>query len=319
MQRACDTVGNRCHRTINSIRAGLRASFCSASIAGLAVLWTSANLAAQDSAGDGNAGADGAAVLADPEEFQAAAASEGVASQPSEEPAIAPGDTILEWAFRSLGWSYSLIFLSLSFTLVALFVMNLLTARRENVVPTRLITEFEQQVAEGRFREAYDLSRTDESFLGRVLSSGLAKLSAAGYPQAVEAMQEVGEEESMKLEHRLSYMALIGTISPMIGLFGTVHGMILSFQVIAASTQSPRPAELARGISTALFTTLVGLFIAIPAIAAYNILRNRVARLVLDVGIVSENLIGRVQAAAAKRPAAAKPAGPAPAAPQPAP
>src|SRR6056297_1971381 len=108
-------------------------------------------------------------------------------------------------------------------------------------------------------------------------------------------MQEVGEEESMKLEHRLSYMALIGNISPMIGLFGTVQGMIASFQVIAISNSTPEPSKLADGISTALFTTLIGLAIAIPAIAAYNILRNRVSRLLLEVGVTSENLMSRFE------------------------
>jgi biopolymer transport protein ExbB len=99
----------------------------------------------------------------------------------------------------------------------------------------------------------------------------------------------------MKLEHRLSYMALIGTVSPMIGLLGTVQGMIASFNVIATATAAPKPSELAAGISTALFTTLVGLFIAIPAIAAYGILRNRIDRLVLEVGIISEGLMSRFQ------------------------
>ncbi len=121
-----------------------------------------------------------------------------------------------------------------------------------------------------------------------------AKLSS-GYDQAIEAMQEVGEEENMKLEHRLSYMALIGTISPMVGLLGTVQGMIKSFNVIATSPTTPKPSELAEGISTALFTTLIGLAIAIPAIAAYNLLRNRVAQLVLEVGILSEGLMSRFQ------------------------
>jgi len=218
--------------------------------------------------------------------------------------------TVLSWAFESLGWSYSIIFLSLSFTLVALFVMNVLTARRENVLPRDLIEQFEQRLNERQYQEAYELAKQDESFLGRVLSAGLAKLSIAGYGQAIEAMQEVGEEENMKLDHRLSYMALIGTISPMIGLLGTVHGMILSFQIIATSTTAPKPAELAKGISTALFTTLVGLFIAIPAIAAYNILRNRVARLVLEVGIVSDGLMSRFQNVGTRRPTAGPQAGP---------
>ncbi|WP_153557911.1 MotA/TolQ/ExbB proton channel family protein [Roseimaritima sediminicola] len=202
--------------------------------------------------------------------------------------------TFLGWIVDSLGWGYLLIFLALSFTLVSLLVMNLLASRRENLVPQELVDGFEEKLNEKEFQAAYDMARTDESVLGQVLSAGLAKLSR-GYNRALEAMQEVGEEESMKLDHRLSYMALIGNLSPMIGLFGTVHGMIKSFQVIAIAGSTPEPAELAKGISTALLTTLVGLAIAIPALAAYNILRNRVARLLLEVGVSSENLMSRFE------------------------
>ena len=99
----------------------------------------------------------------------------------------------------------------------------------------------------------------------------------------------------MKLEHRLSYMALIGTLSPMVGLFGTVHGMIKAFSVIATAGATPKASELAMGISTALLTTLIGLAIAIPALAAFNILKNRIARLVLEVGILSEGLMSRFE------------------------
>ncbi len=221
----------------------------------------------------------------------------------SSQQAAAPAESRLTWMYRSLGLGYSLVFLALSFTLVALIVMNLLTARRENLVPSELVEAFEQALNEKRYQEAYELTKSDESFLGRVLAAGLAQLRR-GYQQAVEAMQEVGEEENMKLDHRLSYMALIGTVSPMIGLLGTVQGMIASFQVIATSPTTPKPSKLAEGISTALFTTLVGLFIAIPAIAAYNILRNRVARLVLEVGVVSEGLMSRFSDVG-KKPAAA--------------
>ncbi len=220
-----------------------------------------------------------------PAEDAAPAAAAPAADVPAQQSTLA-------WMFQALGWMYSIVFLGLSFTLVALFVMNLLMARRENVVPVALVEGFEAHLNEKRYQEAYEMAKNDESFLGQVLSAGLAKLSA-GYEQAIEAMQEVGEEENMKMEHRLSYMALIGTISPMVGLLGTVQGMIASFSVIANSPTAPKPAELAVGISTALFTTLVGLFIAIPAIAAYNIIRNRVQRLVLEVGILSEGLMGR--------------------------
>jgi len=208
--------------------------------------------------------------------------------------AAPPRQNYLAWLYGALGPLYSIIFLSLSFALVAVFVMNILLARRDNILPASLIDGFEAQLNAKKYQEAYELAKNDESMLGRVLAAGLARLSS-GYPQAIEAMQEVGEEENMRLEHRLSYLALIGTVSPMFGLLGTVHGMVQAFEVIARSSVSPKPSELAEGISTALVTTLIGLWLAIPAIAAFNILRNRIARLVLEVGIVSENLMSRFQ------------------------
>jgi biopolymer transport protein ExbB len=209
-------------------------------------------------------------------------------------PAAAPRQSYLGWLYNSLGPLYSVIFLALSFALVALIVMNALMARRDTILPSDLIEGFEAQLNAKKYQEAYELAKNDESFLGKVLSAGLGRLSS-GYPQAIEAMQEVGEEENMRLEHRLSYLALIGTISPMFGLLGTVHGMVNAFEEIARSTVSPKPAELADDIALALVTTLVGLWLAIPAIAAFNILRNRMAQLVLEVGIVSENLMSRFQ------------------------
>lgn len=210
----------------------------------------------------------------------------------SAEATLEPAESRLTWMAKSLGTFYSLVFLGLSLSLVALVVMNVLTARRDNLVPAALVEGFEATLQERKYQDAYELAKSDDSFLGRVLAAGLPQLRR-GYEPAVEAMQEAGEEENMKLEHRLSYLALIGTVSPMIGLLGTVQGMISSFDVIARAIGTPKPSELAAGISTALFTTLVGLSIAIPAIAAYNILRNRVARLVLEVGVVSEGLLTR--------------------------
>ena len=147
--------------------------------------------------------------------------------------------TYLAWMYEALGIFYSIVFLALSFTLVALLVMNLLTARRESILPVGLVEGFEAQLNEKKYQDAYELAKNDDSFLGQVLSAGLAKLSS-GYQPAIEAMQEVGEEENMKLEHRLSYMALIGTVSPMVGLLGTVHGLIQCFHEIATSAVAPK-------------------------------------------------------------------------------
>ncbi len=209
--------------------------------------------------------------------------------------------SFLSQMFEALGVFYTLAFLALSFTFVALVVMNGLAARRDSIVPLHLVEAFEAHLNDKKYQEAYDLAKQDESFLGRVLSAGLAKLSA-GYEPAIEAMQEVGEDENMKLEHRLSYIAIIGTVSPMVGLLGTVDGMIQSFSEIAIRSTAPPPPVLAKGIATALFTTLVGLWIAIPAVAAYSLFKNRFARLVLEVGILSEGLMSRFSAVGTKKP-----------------
>lgn len=209
-------------------------------------------------------------------------------------------ESLLGWLMNALGILYITIFLALSFIFIGLLIMNILAVRRDALCPQHLVEGFEQHLDQKQYQEAYELAKADESFLGSVLSSGLAKLSTS-YQHAVTAMQEVGSEESMKLEHRLSYLALIGTLSPMIGLFGTVDGMIRSFFVIAAGGGTPDPNKLAEGISTALLTTLIGLAIAIPAIAAYNILKNRVQRMVLEVGITSDNLMGRFEKVGKKK------------------
>ena len=232
----------------------------------------------------------------------AAPAAEAPAAAPAAVAANQPGapvqkpkeDSLLMWWIHALTWPYVIVFLAMSFVLVSLAVMNILAVRRDAIIPHELIDGFDEKLNTKEFQAAYDLARADESMLGQVLSTGLAKLSG-GYAKALEGMQEVGEEEAMKLEHRLSYMALIGNLAPMVGLLGTVQGMITSFDVIAKSTSSPKPSELAVGISTAMTTTLVGLLLAIPAIAVYNILRNRVARLMMEVGIAGENLMGRFE------------------------
>jgi biopolymer transport protein ExbB len=216
-------------------------------------------------------------------------------------PGYNPDQSVLEYYIKALGWLYVVVFLTLSFLLVALVVMNLLGARRENIVPLSLVEGFEQLLNEKKFQEAYELAKQDESFLGKVLAAGLAKLSA-GYSQAIEAMQEVGEEENMKLEHRLGYVGMVGAIAPMFGLLGTVDGMTQSFRVIASRTTAPPPYELADGVAKALVTTLFGLWLAIPAIIIYGILRNRFSRLTLEVGVLSEGLMSRFQNVKPKTP-----------------
>ena len=211
-----------------------------------------------------------------------------------------PQESMLMWTYNALGIRYTVAFLAISFAFVALLIMNFLAIRKDNFIPQELVDSFEALVNEKKYQEAYELAKTNESFLGMMLSNGLGRLSR-GYEHAIEAMQEVGEEENMKIEHRLSYIAMIGTLAPMVGLLGTVDGMIASFQTIATSPTTPKPSQLAAGISTALVTTLVGLLIAIPAIAFFSILKNKVAQLVLQVGLTGENLMSRFESVAPKK------------------
>jgi len=227
-----------------------------------------------------------------------AAAAAPAAAEDDEPPA---SESFLTWMIRA-SHVFGLVLLLLSFIMVALITMNILQVRRDVLLPQEFIEAFEQKLTAKDYPGAYEIARNDDSFVARVLVGGLRKLNQ-GYSEAIEGMQEVGEDENMALEHRLSYLALIGSIAPMIGLMGTVYGMINSFQTIASSATQPKPRDLADGISTALFTTLEGLAVAIPAMIFYSLLRNRVARFSLEVGIVSEGLMSRF-ASVGKKPAA---------------
>jgi len=210
--------------------------------------------------------------------------------------AAAPkSENLLVKTWNALGTMYAIIFLVMSIVLVALVVRSLLAVQKNNFVPDDLIQGVDASLGEKNAQAAVELVRADESFLGQVVTAGLGKLQG-GKDSALEAMQIVGESETMKTEHLLSYLALIGNIAPMVGLLGTVQGMVKSFAKIASSTTTIKPSELAGGIEQALYTTLFGLFLAIPAITIYNILRNRVQRYILSAGTQSEEMLDKFQA-----------------------
>lgn len=214
----------------------------------------------------------------------------GAPATPKQQPP--PQVSYLTWMLESSGFVGVLLFL-MSFLAVGLTIKFVMEMQRNKVIPPRLVLDFEQRIREKKYQEAYEVARNNPSFLGKVLAAGLAKLST-GYQQAAEAMQEVGEDESMRIEHRLSWLAIIGTTGPLLGLVGTVDGIISSFRVIATSETQPKPSLLAKGISTSLFNTFEGLLVAIFATVAFMLLKNQAARLVLEVGMVSGNLMSRI-------------------------
>ena len=202
-------------------------------------------------------------------------------------------DNLLVYYIKALGVTFVIVFVALSFALVALLVMCFLQLRRTVLMPPELIEGFEIHLDKKEFQQAYELAKADDSYLGRVLSVGLVKLQV-GRQQAFDAMRETQAEEAMQLEHKISYVSLIGALAPMFGLLGTVSGMVSAFTVIAQSATQPKHHELASGISQALVTTLIGLWIAIPAVACFSLFRNWLEQLNSDVDTESVRLISKV-------------------------
>ena len=181
----------------------------------------------------------------------------------------------------------TLVIATMSFYLIALVVWMFLNYRTSTAIPATLVREVQDFLDQAKYNEAYHRLVPDSSFLAQVLAAGVRKLPA-GLAQAQRASELANESTTMEMEHRTTYLATVGTLGPMIGLVGTVYGMIIAFRVIAVEGSTPQANQLASGISTALYATLEGIAISIPAIFFYALFRNRIARLSLEVGMTAE-------------------------------
>jgi biopolymer transport protein ExbB len=216
---------------------------------------------------------------------------------------------MLQWAIDASGpIGIFLLFLSMYFT--ALVIRLFLEFRVSEAVPPALIDKLENAIKERKFQEAYDVCRDDNSFLAKLVRTGVANLPN-GRAEAKEAMNTTEEELIVTMESRISYLATIGTLGPMIGLVGTIWGMILSFQEIAtAAGAQPQADKVAAGISTALFITLEGVSLSVPAIFFYALFRNRIAHISMEASKVADRTINAFWTAA-KQPQTTAPAKPA--------
>jgi biopolymer transport protein ExbB len=214
---------------------------------------------------------------------------ESAAASEAEGPRVEANESFLHWMWRASG-PIGLVILVMSFYLIALVAWMFFQYRRPVAIPEGLEREISDLVADKKYTEAYQRLAADDSFLARVLAPGVRKLPA-GVPAAQRAMEMANDDVTMEMEHRTTYLATVGTLGPMIGLVGTVYGMILSFRVIATAGSSPQASQLAAGISTALFATLEGIALSVPAIAFYALFRNRISRLSLEVAMAAEALL----------------------------
>jgi biopolymer transport protein ExbB len=195
-------------------------------------------------------------------------------------------------AYVVAGGTIGYVIVFLSFVMLALVIEHVVNIKRDKIVPPQLIDEIEGMFENEEYQEALELCEAEPNFLTNVLAAGLPKINA-GFDTMKASMDEAGEEEAIKLQQKISYLSLIGNIAPMMGLFGTVTGMIQAFQTIARLGAAVTPSDLATGISVALVTTFQGLLVAIPAMIAYFFFRNRVVRVTLELGAIADELVER--------------------------
>ena len=163
--------------------------------------------------------------------------------------------------------------LATSVVMVTFIIQNVLTLRGDRLAPPPLVEALRGSVVAGNYQEAWETCRVNDNYLSNVLRSGLERLGR-GKETVEDALAEAGAREGSLLRTRNSYLSVIGVVSPMIGLLGTVIGMMGAFQTLGSSGISD-PRALASSIGEVLLATASGLFIAIPAFVAYYVFRNR--------------------------------------------
>ncbi|QDU51560.1 MotA/TolQ/ExbB proton channel family protein [Gimesia panareensis] len=176
----------------------------------------------------------------------------------------------------------------LSIAMVALIVEHLISIRSNALMPPGLAEEVHSLIAQQQYRSADSVCKSNPSFLSYILSAGLSEVQM-GYGAVEKAMEDAAMQQSARLNRKIEYLSVIGTLSPMLGLLGTVWGMILAFSEFTAKA-NPDVAELAPGISKALITTLFGLSVTVPALASFAFFRNRIDELVAQSSLLAEHV-----------------------------
>jgi biopolymer transport protein ExbB len=177
---------------------------------------------------------------------------------------------------------------------VMLVLVYLFTMRRGAVVTKRYMTTADALLRKRDYLGLLAISNRHREAVARIMQRTLDFVTQhpeATFAEAREIAETEGTRQAAALNQRIAYLADIGTIAPMLGLFGTVLGMIKSFSVVASDIVASRPMMLAGGVSEALVTTAAGLCIGIPAMAAYAFFRGRVQSLIAELEAASTQLI----------------------------
>jgi len=190
------------------------------------------------------------------------------------------------------GGPIGIVIMLLSVATLALVIEFGVNVRADKLCPPELIDEVEALLEEDEYQEALELCESEPNFVTRSLAAGLPRLNE-GYAKVKEAMEGAAGIEAVKLQQKVSWMLFLSNVSPLLGLFGTVSGMITAFQKIVELGAKVQPADLAGGISAALVTTFLGLLVAIPAVSAYQYFRNKATRISIHFAEVLEEMTER--------------------------
>ena len=188
-----------------------------------------------------------------------------------------------------VGFFIVMLLFALSLTAAYLVFEHIMTLRRGEIIPEGMGDEVRQLLIAGRIEEASQVCHNQPSFLSFVLLNGLAEIEG-GWSAVEKALEDATAEQSARLFRKIEYLSVIGNIAPMVGLLGTVTGMVFAFQQVASTQGSAGAAELAEGIYQALVTTVGGLIVAIPSLGAFAIFRNRVDQLVAEAAYVAQHV-----------------------------
>jgi len=199
------------------------------------------------------------------------------------------------------------VIIGLSTAALALVVMHFWQIRRRSLMPPQHIAALERLLGDHDSAGAltYCLDPANDSYLTRILSAGLLRFqrSAFGAFEIKDALEESGQEQTARLYRSTDALGVIGSISPLLGLLGTVLGMVGAFESLSR-TSGGSSEELASNISLALVTTLLGLILAIPCIAAYTFFRNRIDAFASETAAEIDRLVLSLESAARNAPAA---------------
>jgi len=239
-------------------------------------------------------------ILSDPVAAQGppavAAQPNPVASTPQPKGKTAADESFFEIVFSGgiMGISIMIVLILLSIISFYLVVDQALSLRKKELVPADLAETVRQLLAQGKLKEADQACRDKPCPLSFVLVSGISEIEF-GWPAVEKALEDSTAEQAARFYRKLEYLSVIGNIAPMIGLLGTVTGMILAFREVALSQGTAGAADLAAGIYSALVTTVCGLVIAIPSLGAFAIFRNKIDEIITDTAYSAQHVFSSVR------------------------